>query len=221
MRVSSSRLLSHWYLTDQYRHILSNVGRVTARDSSKASATVQDLFVALCEDNAIYGLFRSMKGAYWFAFEVIPRLMTFSVYEQIELLSKASKPRRSKSLSVGEKPLSASNLSDLTGTKGSGSSQLNSRVSSESSASGTALGSSSGVNSSSRASSEKTRSMKMFGKTSTDGNGESQRNHRKSDSVRSAETRNALSHSSTVKPFEVTPLVLFPKWSVPYLTLSF
>lgn len=44
------------------RHILSNVGRVAARDSSRTSATVQDLFVALCEDDSIYGLFKTMKG---------------------------------------------------------------------------------------------------------------------------------------------------------------
>ena len=45
------------------RHILSNVGRVAARDSSRTNATVNDLFVALCEDDSIYGLFRTMKGA--------------------------------------------------------------------------------------------------------------------------------------------------------------
>lgn len=44
------------------RHILSNVGRVIARDSSRANATVNDLFVALCEDDSIYGLFKNMKG---------------------------------------------------------------------------------------------------------------------------------------------------------------
>jgi len=44
------------------RHILSNVGRVAARDSSRTYATTNDLFVALCEDDSIYGFFRSMKG---------------------------------------------------------------------------------------------------------------------------------------------------------------
>lgn len=44
------------------RHILSNAGRVTARDSSRSTATLQDLFIALCEDDAIYGLFKNMKG---------------------------------------------------------------------------------------------------------------------------------------------------------------
>lgn len=46
------------------RHILSNVGRVAARDSSRAIANSQDLFIALCEDSAIYGLFKNMKGEY-------------------------------------------------------------------------------------------------------------------------------------------------------------
>ena len=45
-----------------FRHVLSNVGRVVARDSSRAIATVNDLFVALCEDVSIYGLFKTMKG---------------------------------------------------------------------------------------------------------------------------------------------------------------
>ncbi|KAH7887493.1 hypothetical protein F5I97DRAFT_838227 [Phlebopus sp. FC_14] len=43
-------------------HILSNVGRVAARDSSRATATAQDLFIALCEDSTIYALFKGMKG---------------------------------------------------------------------------------------------------------------------------------------------------------------
>lgn len=41
---------------------MSNVGRVATRDSSRATATVQDLFVALCEDDSIYSLFKTMKG---------------------------------------------------------------------------------------------------------------------------------------------------------------
>ncbi|KAI0089258.1 hypothetical protein BDY19DRAFT_1056842 [Irpex rosettiformis] len=72
------------YLTAILEHIcqhgLSNVSRVAARDSSRTLATVHDLFVALCEDPAIYSTFKTMK-----------------VYEQIEALSKA--PRRVKSIS--------------------------------------------------------------------------------------------------------------------------
>lgn len=45
-----------------YRHIVSNVGRVAARDSSRAIANGQDLFVAVCEDSSIYGLFKNMTG---------------------------------------------------------------------------------------------------------------------------------------------------------------
>jgi hypothetical protein len=44
------------------RHILSNVGRVASRDSSRTYATIQDLFTALCEDDAVYGLFKKLKG---------------------------------------------------------------------------------------------------------------------------------------------------------------
>ncbi|KAI0082548.1 hypothetical protein K474DRAFT_1655346 [Panus rudis PR-1116 ss-1] len=61
-------------------HILSSVSRVIARDSSRAVATIQDLFTALCEDDTIYGMFKTMK-----------------VYQQIESLSKVQPPRRSRS----------------------------------------------------------------------------------------------------------------------------
>ncbi|EIM88094.1 uncharacterized protein STEHIDRAFT_167449 [Stereum hirsutum FP-91666 SS1] len=63
-------------------HILSNVGRVATRDSSTTTASLEDLFVALCEDDSMFSLFRTMK-----------------VYDQIETLSKMSKPRRSLSKS--------------------------------------------------------------------------------------------------------------------------
>ncbi|KAG2013255.1 hypothetical protein CC2G_010186 [Coprinopsis cinerea AmutBmut pab1-1] len=62
-------------------HILSNVGRVAARDSSRTSATTNDLFTALCEDASVYGYFRTMK-----------------VYDQIEQLTKAPKSRRTPSI---------------------------------------------------------------------------------------------------------------------------
>ena len=47
----------------EHSHILSNVSRVASRDSSRTLATVQDLFIALGEDDAIYSMFKSMKGA--------------------------------------------------------------------------------------------------------------------------------------------------------------
>jgi hypothetical protein len=45
------------------RHILSNTSRVVSRDSSRTSATLNDLFVAICEDVTLYGTFKAMKGA--------------------------------------------------------------------------------------------------------------------------------------------------------------
>ncbi|KAF7789453.1 hypothetical protein EIP86_000398 [Pleurotus ostreatoroseus] len=64
------------------QHVLSNVGLVIARDSSRTVATVQDLLNALCEDASLYSTFKSMN-----------------VYTQIESLAKMQHPRRSKSLS--------------------------------------------------------------------------------------------------------------------------
>ena len=61
--VATSIYLPFFFKTSiNFRHVLSNVGRVVARDSSRAIATVNDLFVALCEDVSIYGLFKTMKG---------------------------------------------------------------------------------------------------------------------------------------------------------------
>ncbi|KZV65668.1 hypothetical protein PENSPDRAFT_655546 [Peniophora sp. CONT] len=67
-------------------HILSNVGRVATRDSSRTVASVTDLFTALCEDDAMYALFKSLH-----------------IYDQISMLSKAPKHRHNKSIS-GQKP---------------------------------------------------------------------------------------------------------------------
>ncbi|KAI0750620.1 hypothetical protein C8Q80DRAFT_1099245 [Daedaleopsis nitida] len=66
----------------EYVHVLSNVSRVAARDSGRTLATVQDLFIALGEDDAIYGMFKNMK-----------------VYKHIEALSRVQRERRSKSFS--------------------------------------------------------------------------------------------------------------------------
>lgn len=51
------------FLTWVRRHVLSNVSRVAARDSARTLATIQDLFTALGEDDALYGTLKSMKGA--------------------------------------------------------------------------------------------------------------------------------------------------------------
>ncbi|KAJ3788151.1 hypothetical protein GGU11DRAFT_742543 [Lentinula aff. detonsa] len=92
-------------------HVLSNVGRVASRDSSRTYANVQDVFVALCEDETVYNLFKSMD-----------------VYEQIQQLSQEPKPRRSKSLSRNEKNVSRS---DQSSGKDSPSPPTNSRLSLE------------------------------------------------------------------------------------------
>ncbi|KAG8986436.1 hypothetical protein FRB93_005268 [Tulasnella sp. JGI-2019a] len=66
-------------------HVLANVAKVVARDSSRTSAHLQDLYVALCEDDMMYPLFKRMK-----------------VKEDLEAQNKAlTMPRRSKSISVG------------------------------------------------------------------------------------------------------------------------
>jgi len=46
-----------------YRHILSNIGRVATRDSSRTVAGIPDLFTALCEDDSMYALFKTLNGA--------------------------------------------------------------------------------------------------------------------------------------------------------------
>lgn len=62
LRVSKRSVLTPNLTERIFRHVLSNTGRVASRDSSRSTATLQDLFIALCEDDAIYGLFRIMKG---------------------------------------------------------------------------------------------------------------------------------------------------------------
>lgn len=91
-------------LTRSKRHVLSNVSRVASRDSGRTVATVQDLFVALCEDESVYVMFKSMKGTSYhitcFAQDdQTPDRCNVLVYEQIDILSKMQHPRRSKSLS--------------------------------------------------------------------------------------------------------------------------
>jgi hypothetical protein len=64
MRVRSYSLAVFTCQITVRRHTLGIVGRVAARDSSRNVATVQDLFVALCEDSSMYGLFKTMKGTH-------------------------------------------------------------------------------------------------------------------------------------------------------------
>ncbi|KAG5648795.1 hypothetical protein DXG03_000144 [Asterophora parasitica] len=158
-------------------HILSNVGRVTARDSSRASATVQDLFVALCEDHSIYDLFKTMK-----------------VYEQIEHLSKAPKVRRSKSFTRNERSShSSSPHQDLSTFKDA---PPRSRLSSEVTGIATNGGAPPVSTSGARSSFEKTRAIKMFkanSRSSFDREADASNGHKKSDSVVSENSR----HTST------------------------
>lgn len=55
-------------LLKRYRHILSSVGRVVARDSSRTVATSHDLYIALCEDETIYSLFSNMRSEFIVSF---------------------------------------------------------------------------------------------------------------------------------------------------------
>ncbi|KAF7432735.1 hypothetical protein PC9H_004678 [Pleurotus ostreatus] len=157
------------YLTAILEHVLGNVGRVASRDSSRANASVQDLFVALCEDEAIYGLFKGMK-----------------VYDQIELLSQSSKHQRSKSFTRNDKSLSrtSSPQLDLPPTPPepfAPSVPIKSRQSSESANADPFF-------SPPRTSTDKPRGVKKFipGRSSHD---ESQNGHKRSDSVYSADSR--------------------------------
>ncbi|KAG9128188.1 hypothetical protein FRC07_003738 [Ceratobasidium sp. 392] len=64
-------------------HVLNNVGQVVARDSSRGTAYSQDVYVALCEDAAVYPLFKTMK-----------------VHEHIEAQSRAFRPSHGGSSSI-------------------------------------------------------------------------------------------------------------------------
>ncbi|KAF5364267.1 hypothetical protein D9756_000282 [Leucocoprinus leucothites] len=154
-------------------HILTSVGRVAARDSSRVSANVNDLFTALCEDDSIYGLFRSMR-----------------VYEQIELLSKSPvKSRRSKSFTRSEL---STTLASRTGSPhqdlSSGKDSISvprSRLSSEVSSSTTIPNMPGITTPASRTSFEKARSLKLFKNSLESDNQNNGLAHRKSDSMMS------------------------------------
>lgn len=171
-------------------HILSNVGRVAARDSSRATANSQDLFVALCEDSMIYGLFKNMK-----------------VYAQIESLSKFPNGRRSLSKSFSRERLvaTASPSSDSFRKDGSrnGSRQ---RLSSESS--GTAPNMVLNANhQSARSSVDKSRGIKIFNNRSlydSSNGSESQNGHYKTDSFASANAKQSIHSHSDRSPVSTT-----------------
>ena len=194
------------------RHVLSNVGRVAARDSSRTTATVQDLFVALCEDDSIYGLFKTMKGlllalSISFVASYVDVCLLALVFEKIEDLSKIPKPRRSKSFSrPSDINTSASRgLSSQKRTDNHPPSSLiqsssmpgRSRISSESSGS---MATTIPNGSTSRSSFDKARAMKMFSnnRSSADQaasgpqNNDSQRSHRRSESALSEGTKQTV-----------------------------
>jgi hypothetical protein len=130
------------------------VGRVATRDSSKDAAGTHDLFVALCEDDAIYPIFKGSKSM--FRLFSVSRGLTegCAVYDVIESsLKYSSKPQRSKSFSRSDRgeyqstdPLS----------------QSRSRLSLETAASGVVSGSGSSDNHPPRTSMEKGKAIKLF-----------------------------------------------------------
>ncbi|KAF9238806.1 hypothetical protein BU15DRAFT_75030 [Melanogaster broomeanus] len=167
-------------------HILSNVGRVVARDSSRAMANSQDLFIALCEDSSIYGLFKNMK-----------------VYEQIEILSKLPKPRRSQSFSRDSiaSPLAGPFVRDasLNGTRP--------RMSLESSSSSPAAVANSNMHPSRPSSIDKPRTIKKFDNRASQhlhNGSEPQIGHRKIDSFASANTKQSFLSKSDRSPISPT-----------------
>ncbi|GJE87477.1 hypothetical protein PsYK624_035600 [Phanerochaete sordida] len=150
------------YLTAILEHIceyiLSDVSRVAARDSSRNVATVQDLFVALCEDASVYGMFKTMK-----------------VYGQIDALSTAQKPRRSKSLSKsGSLSRAASPLQNESSSAPPTMRLLGHRVRSSSESAGSFASAvlAAGGGGSSRSSKDSRK--KMFGRSSIDQDGSSE-----------------------------------------------
>jgi hypothetical protein len=64
LRVSETDRSSYVTLMVPFRHVLSSVSRVATRDSSKEVAGTHDLFIALCEDDAIYPVFKVSRGKY-------------------------------------------------------------------------------------------------------------------------------------------------------------
>ncbi|KAJ7368867.1 hypothetical protein DFH08DRAFT_909538 [Mycena albidolilacea] len=174
------------YLTAILEHILSNVGRVAARDSSRTGATVQDVFVALCEDHSIYALFKSMR-----------------VYQQIEQLAQAPKPRRSKSFSRSDRPSLSQNSGsnqDLSSSGRDSSTLHRSRGSTDTTTTAVAMPV---ATSTSRSSFDKARKKLMPGnRNSTDRDNDSQNGHKRTDSLLSDETKQTTASYNDAPPEE-------------------
>ena len=176
------------------RHIVSNVGRVVARDSSRAIANGQDLFIALCEDTSIYGLFKNMAGEYHaFVIRVCVDvfIFTFQVYAQIEALSKMPRSRRSMSIAT-------ENDGAPSAVRRNSSIHLSrTRLSSESVNNAPA--------STAQPSRSSSRAVKMlYNKVSQDFVNGSDPGHRKMDSFASANTKQSLASKSDRSPISPT-----------------
>lgn len=210
-------LTSHRHLCE---HVLSNVGRVAARDSSRNSATSNDLFVALCEDDSLYPVFKSMKGAV--AAQLFFRLypadcVISSVFEQIETLANMPTTRRSKSFSRPHNsdliPRTGSPLdpSQRDGYAPTARSSRSRKPSVDSAMIGVLPR---------RASMEKARAMKMFTNGRSSGEGHTDGTHRKTDSVTSDSFRNFAGASPEYSTdYEVTvSLNFYPNLYANHLT---
>lgn len=169
-------------------HVLSNVSRVAARDSSRATANSQDLFIALCEDRTIYGLFKNMK-----------------IYEEIESLSKLLSERRSLSKSFSRERL-AGTVSPTSESfrKHDPRSSPRQRMSSESSG----IPPNIIVNASrqsSRSSSDKSRGIRIFhNRGLQDPPHTSEHSHQKTESLASANAKQSIRSSSDKSPVSTT-----------------
>lgn len=191
------KLFHIFNIHNEPRHILSNVGRVASRDSSRTAATPDDLFVALCEDDSIYSFFKSMKGMLHVAIYLSPGSVSImdSVYEQIEQLCKGPQSRRSKSFSRNDKNFGIPTHQDVSNPKDG--TLIPSRNSSESGMTATAGPTPTPIPVP-RSSFDKGRAMKIFranSRSSTDRDGDlSQISHKKSDSFPSENSKQGSSY---------------------------
>jgi hypothetical protein len=129
-------------------------------------ATVQDLFVALCEDASVYSMFKTMKGRSRRELSRRYRKLTqLAVFDQIDTLSKAQKSRRSKSLSRSESLISRAGSPETVVRPSSSAARV--RVSSESGGS-FASAVYVGLTGSTRSSTSEKSRKKLFGRSSID-----------------------------------------------------
>jgi hypothetical protein len=87
---------------DPLRHLLGNIARVVGRDASRASAQVGDLYVALSEDETIYGLFKTMKGMLTLAYNRGSTASDPALANQLHIQSRNKSSARAKARVVLE-----------------------------------------------------------------------------------------------------------------------